>query len=234
MMPTVLRRLLFLVPLILWPLMLASVASASAMTMHVVRDQAILTGPIVPDDVERFAQLLQANPAVTTVVLWDSPGGAFVGNRGLSAAIQEHGLRTAVAGHCVSACAMVFLSGRERFFSDGEVLDQTSLGFHGSYLDGGALTPDAHLQYLKDTVERETGGLADPALVDHWLHLMPRTKTVRFRYPGSDGTPRSPTVFDCEGPGPNRGDYAGCTPIAGPNALSMGVITSTRILHVER
>jgi hypothetical protein len=210
---------------------IAATATARAMSMRVEDDQAILTGRLVTSDGGQFAQLLQAHPSITTVVLWDSPGGSAEANAALTAQIQEHKLNTAVAGHCVSACAMVFLSGNERYFSDGESLDATSLGFHGSYLNG-TLAPQRRLQFLENLVESETGGKADQTLVERWLHFADQHETVRFRYPGADGTPKDPTVFDCQGPGPNRGDYGSCTPIVGPNALSMGIITSTRILHV--
>jgi hypothetical protein len=127
---------------------------------------------------------------------------------------------------------MVFLSGSQRSFSDGEPLDSTSLGFHGSYVQG-TLAGENRLQFLESLVETETDGKADPALVGHWLHLSDRRDTVRFRYPGPDGAPKMATVFDCEGPAPNRGNYDACTPIPGPNAISMGIITSTHIVHVE-
>jgi hypothetical protein len=204
------------------------------MTMRVAGDQAILSGRLEPSDEAQFSQLLQANPSISTVVLWNSPGGSSVANAGLTAMIQDRKLNTAVAGNCISACAMVFLSGTQRYFSDGESLDRTSLGFHGSYLHG-ALADEKRLQFLESLVETETGGKADPSLVEHWLHLTDESQTVRFRYPGSDGTSKTATVFDCQGGGgANRGDYDSCTPIAGPNALSMGIITSTRIVHVER
>jgi hypothetical protein len=212
----------------------ASSGSAGAMTMHVVRDQVILSGQLVPDDIAQFQRLLDANPSVTTVVLWNSPGGAFVANRGLTKLIQDRKLKTAVAGYCVSACAMVFLSGTERFFSDGESIDTTSIGFHGSYNNQRVLAPEDRLQFLKGVVQDETGGKIDSALVERWLHLTDQGSLVRFRYPGADGTPKGATVFDCHGPGANRGDYGACTPIVGPNALSMGIITSTRIIHAER
>jgi hypothetical protein len=207
---------------------------ADAMTMSVAHNQALLSGQLVPDDPDLLQKLLDANPAVDTVVLRDSPGGAYVANRGLSDLIKARKLKTVVSGHCVSACAMVFLSGSERYFGDGERLDATSLGFHGSYdRETGALAAEDRLRFLKTEVEQDTAGRADPALVDHWLHLSDRSLTVRFRYPGPDGSPTIPTVFDCTGPGPNRGDYGACTPLPGHDAFSMGIITSTRIVHVE-
>lgn len=212
---------------------IASAGNGAAMTMRVAGDQAILSGRLEPSDGAQFSDLLQANSSISTVVLWNSPGGSAVANAELTATIQDRKLNTAVAGYCVSACAMVFLSGSQRYFSDGEPLDRTSLGFHGSYLHG-TLAGEKRLQFLESLVETETGGKADPSLVAHWLHLSDESQTVRFRYPGSDGSPKTATVFNCQGGGPNRGDYDFCSPIAGPNALSMGIITSTQIVHVQR
>ncbi|MGA8534108.1 MAG: hypothetical protein WB615_08370 [Candidatus Tumulicola sp.] len=213
---------------------IAGTGGVPAMTMRVAGDQAILSGRLEPSDEAQFSQVLQSNPSISTVVLWNSPGGSAAANADLTAMIQDRKLDTAVAGYCVSACAMVFLSGSQRYFSDGESLDRTSLGFHGSYLHG-TLAGEKRLQFLENLVETETEGKTDPSLVEHWLHLADESQTVRFRYPGSDGTPKTATVFNCQGGGgPNRGDYDSCTPIAGPNALSMGIITSTRIVHVER
>ena len=214
-------------------LFIVASADSGAMTMRVAGDQAILSGQLVRSDGEQFAELLQANPSVSTVVLWNSPGGSAPANAALTSMIQEHKLNTAVAGYCVSACAMVFLSGSQRFFSDGEPIDNTSLGFHGSY-EQGTLAPEKRLQFLENLVETETGDKADRTLVEHWLHLSDRNDTVRFRYPGADGAPKAPTVFDCNGGGPNHGNYDSCTPITGPNAISMGIITSTQIFHVQR
>jgi hypothetical protein len=106
---------------------ITAIGNAPAMTMRVAGDQAILSGRLEPSDEAQFSQLLQANPSISTVVPWNSPGGSSVANAGLTAMIQDRKLNTAVAGNCISACAMVFLSGTQRYFSDGESLDRTSL-----------------------------------------------------------------------------------------------------------
>lgn len=213
--------------------LVAAAGNGFAMSMRADGDRAILTGRLVPDDGDQFAQLLQANPSIATVVLWNSPGGSARANADLTRLIQEHHLNTAVAGYCVSACAVVFLSGAERYFSDGESIDATSLGFHGSYVNG-TLAGESRLKFLEELIATETGGKADQALVERWLHFADEHETVRFRFPGADGASKTATVFDCHGPGPNHGDYDACTPIAGPNALSMGIITSTQLFHIAR
>jgi hypothetical protein len=207
---------------------------ASAATMRAFDTYILVYGQFVTGDDQTFADLLKSNPSITTVVLYDSPGGnGFVMQR-MSAMIRAHKLSTGVAGNCTSACAMIFLSGVQRYFTDFIPVDQTSIGFHGSYKPDGTLAAERRLTMIAGMVENETGGKADPALVQHWLHFQERRSLVRFSYPGADGKPDHPTVFECDGGQHYPTDYGSCTPINGHDALSMGIITSTQILHIER
>lgn len=211
----------------------ANAAPVEAMAMTVVGDQLIASGTVVPDDVARFRSLVEANPGVKTIVLRNSPGGAAVANDAITAMIESRSLDTVVTGFCVSACAMIFLSGTNRSFGDLEPLASTSLGFHGNYARG-QLGREQRLQALKERVLARTGNKIDPALVDRWLHFADERNTIRFRYPG-DGTSTAATTFFCPlGRFPNSGNYASCDAIPGVNALSAGIITSTTIVHVNR
>ena len=209
-------------------------SGAAAMTMTVAGDQLIATGKVVPDDVARFRALLDANPNLKTVVLWNSPGGAAVANDAITAMIEEHRLDTVVAGYCVSACAMIFLAGTNRAFGDLEPMASTSLGFHASYARGGELAPERRLQSLKARVLERTGGKIDPALVERWLHLSDERNTIRFRYPGEGTSTATATYFCPLGRFPNTGNYASCEAIPKTDALSAGIITSAAIVHVNR
>jgi hypothetical protein len=195
--------------------------------------QIIISGPFVPGDIEQFKTLLKDNPDINAVILYDSPGGDGTVMQGLSAIIRGRKLSTGVAGNCASACAMIFLSGVQRYFTDLVPTSDTSLGFHGSYESGGALAPESRLQMIKGMIRKETGGKADTALVDRWTHFYPRNHFMRFAYPGKDGLPKGPTVFECDGSQRGPTDYAPCQPIPGKDALSMGIITSTQLLQVE-
>jgi hypothetical protein len=210
---------------------LITMGSADAMTMRVVGDELILSGQVVQPDIAQFTTIIQNNPAIKTVLFMNSPGGDAVANRTISTMIIEHNFNTAVAGFCVSACAMMFLSGTERYFSDGTPLVMTSLGFHGNY-DVRGLGPELRLLALKTYVLNRTGGKADPALIDQWIHYADPRNTMRFIYPRPDAADTTPFTFHCIGPRANQGDYAACEPITGANALTMGIITSTQILHV--
>jgi hypothetical protein len=207
-------------------------AVAGAMTMDVRGDQLIASGRIVPDDAARFRALVAANPNLKTVVLWNSPGGAAVANDAMTEIIESRGLNTVVTGFCVSACAMVFLAGKDRSYGDLEPIGSTSLGFHASYV-GGHLAADRRLAALKARVLDRTAGKIDPALVDRWLHLTDERHTIRFRYPG-DSTPGPTTYFCPLGRFPNAGDYTNCEAIPNTSALSSGIVTSTDIVHVNR
>jgi hypothetical protein len=210
---------------------LLNVATAVAMTMTVSGDQLILTGRVVPEDAAQFRTLVETHPNVKTVVLWNSPGDSAAANDAITTMIEARNLDTVVAGHCVSACAMIFLSGANRAFGDLEPLATTSLGFHGSYARG-ELAREQRLQALKARVVERTGGKIDPALVERWLHLADERNTIRFRHPG-DGS--SPATFFCPlGRFPNAGNYANCEAIPKTDAVSAGIITSPAIVHVNR
>jgi len=145
--------------------------------------------------------------------------------------IEEHNLDTVVSGFCVSACAMIFLAGTNRYFGDGEPLALTSLGFHSTYArGGGGAGLDRRKASLKQRVLERTGGKIDPALVDRWLAIEDQRSTVRFRYPDAKAT----TVFFCAiGHDPNQGRFQSCEGIAGTDALASGIITSTTIYRVH-
>ena len=72
---------------------------------------------------------------VDTIVFHRSPGGHSNTGRKIGQSIRQRGLKTIVAGLCVSACANMFLGGTERQFTErlGEVSPSPVLGFHGSY-----------------------------------------------------------------------------------------------------
>jgi hypothetical protein len=51
--------------------------------------------------------------------------------------IWNRGMTTAISGPCSSACAVIFLAGRQRRFTDEQPATRTYLMFHGCYLSDG-------------------------------------------------------------------------------------------------
>lgn len=214
-----------IVAILLVAAVFACASRAGAATMQATDDAIVITGKFTVGDDVQFAELLKAHPAVKVVILYDSPGGNGTMMQRITSEIRAKLLATGVAGYCASACAMIFLSGTQRYFTDLAPLDRTWIAFHGSYRSDGNLAREERLHMIAGMIATETGGKADPALVQRWTHL-PKTSVMRFTYPGADGTPQTPTVFECSN--------GNCSPVPGYDALKMGIITTTQILHVAQ
>jgi hypothetical protein len=75
----------------------------------------------VSDD---LANVLARNPSIRRLEL-DSPGGYMSEGLAAAALVTKYSLSTSVRHRCASACALVFISGRERVLAPG-----AKLGFH--------------------------------------------------------------------------------------------------------
>lgn len=99
---------------------------------------------------KEFETMLNAMDNVRTVRL-NSNGGRIAEAQKISDLIRARGLSTYVSQHCVSACTIIFLGGKQRY-----LLSTAKLGFHQPYFRG--MTPNdqriaiareqARLQYL--------------------------------------------------------------------------------------
>jgi hypothetical protein len=120
---------------LLCPLLLAAAlapCAAPAMDFHQAGETLVMSGPVDDLDLVRLRNHLAVHRP-TLVVLHESPGGDLwngyqVGNR-----IRDEKLPTAVSGKCESACALIFLSGTERSFTDGRPVAVTMVGLHGAH-----------------------------------------------------------------------------------------------------
>ncbi|MFO1060095.1 MAG: hypothetical protein U1E53_24395 [Dongiaceae bacterium] len=84
-------------------------------------------GGIAGPAVAELARLLDANPRVAVLQL-TSQGGDTLTAMGMEQLVRRHRLVTYVPRLCASACAYVFLGGRERYLARG-----ARLGFHASF-----------------------------------------------------------------------------------------------------
>jgi len=95
--------------------------------MHVSGDQLIASSYISEADYAKFIQTI--TPAVKTVVVTNSPGGARLIGQDLAEEIRHRKLSTVALGYCLSSCAKAFLGGVERRLAN----NRSYLGFHGNY-----------------------------------------------------------------------------------------------------
>ncbi|HUB16726.1 MAG TPA: hypothetical protein VMB34_32630 [Acetobacteraceae bacterium] len=212
--------------LLAWVLGIALPCRPQAMEIAVWGDQLVLSGPVVDGDFARVQSMLARSPAVTTVILRDSPGGDARTGYQLGEEFRARHFRTAVSGYCFSSCSRMFLGGAVRLFTDDSAPDATEVGLHGHYDSHGRLASAAVRQFgLKDWIIRFSDGKADPALVERWINIPVNRGMIHFFNPAlvrHDGV----STFMCQGPNPPGKTVFDCEPIA-KTAIDLGIATST-------
>ena len=104
---------------------------AHGMTLITQGDTLFATGEVA-DDYRQFADALD-NKSLQQVVFVNSPGGDLWTGMRIGRLIVDKELRTVTAGSCVSACAIMFMGGRTRTFSDAFRPTLTFVGIHGPH-----------------------------------------------------------------------------------------------------
>jgi hypothetical protein len=221
-------------------LLLNTATSAMAMDIRISGNQLIMSGHIAGDEIVRLRDLLPANPQIDTVVLRDSLGGDVWTAMRLGETIAERGFRTAVSGHCMSACALIFLGGRERHFADGSPGSRTQVGLHTpvhsssggrSWPPPGATFHGEQRHVMLHWIFDRIGPRADRTLIeraivnDHPQGMMYFFDHIRLKR--ADGM----SVFQCKGP--EKTKIADCEAIGGTNAVQAGLVTNESILALN-
>jgi hypothetical protein len=202
----------------------------SAMDAKVVGDQLILSGPVMSGDLDKIRDALAASPAISTVILRNSPGGDIATGYRTGELLREKGLRTAVSGYCYSSCSRMFLGGQVRVFTDDMPLERTNVGFHGHYDRDGKLMPDVVKRFgLADWIIRYSDGKADPVLVERWVNIPVNVGMIHFFHP-TKVRHNGASTFMCQGPNPPGQTVFDCERIS-KTALDLGVITSLEIIR---
>jgi hypothetical protein len=205
-------------------LMSGAAASAEAMTIKVVGDQMILSGPVTGDDRGEILDVLNANRGITTVVLRNSSGGDAKSGYRAGELIRDRGLRTVVSGFCWSACTRMFLGGKTRYFSSDYPPEYTHLSFHGNYSNGFISLENVNRLGLQDWIIKHSDGKADPDLVSRWIHIPLPAGAAHFFHP-SIAAWRGQSTFLCKGSEKTQNRMFGCEAIK-QTALEMGIVTS--------
>jgi hypothetical protein len=208
-------------------------APARAMDMEIVGDQIQLSGPVVPGDFDQFQKLIKWRGfRLNVVVLRDSPGGIAGEGFRIAELIRGERMRTAVAGRCFSACALIFLGGTQRGFADDPAPGGNFVAFHGLYLMDGRLARDAEVP-TREWIVRFTDRRIDPTLVKIWGRLENMQDAVLFfdptRFKGRDGA----SVFICRTADAQRRRPAeqSCDPLADTDGYEQGIFTDRRVVR---
>lgn len=105
---------------------------------------------------KQLTALLSEEGRIRGLVL-DSPGGHVYEGRGVAKLVQRFGLDTYVTGTCSSACATVFIAGKERVLGP-----EGRLGFHQHLMDANypVYLVDEEAEMKKDLAFYEAQGIA--------------------------------------------------------------------------
>jgi hypothetical protein len=119
-------RSLWLAPAAFLALSTGALGADTPYHIRLLRDgtELEMVGEVTREAAAEIATMLAQNPKITVLQL-TSEGGEMAAAFGLVTQVQDRALTTYVPSMCVSACTLVFLSGRERYVSP-----EAKLGFH--------------------------------------------------------------------------------------------------------
>jgi hypothetical protein len=203
--------------------------AAPAMEFRQAGDTLVMSGPVDALDLVRLRDHLAVHRP-SLVVLHESPGGDLwngyqVGNR-----IREEKLPTAISGKCESACALIFLSGTERSFTDGRPVAVTMVGLHGAHsIDTRQPLPELspRMAYMIRTM---TGRKYPDDLLQRTVYPRNAEDMVYAFHPARyAATAAARGIVECL----KQPDVSfKCTMLDGLDALGIGVITTPEILEL--
>lgn len=105
----------------------------AAVTVSADRNAIGIEGDFAEGTARRLRVLLRGNPSVRIIDM-TSEGGLVDEAEQIGDIVAAHGLATVVRRHCVSACTLAYVRGRERLAQSG-----AKLGFHAPFVsaEGG-------------------------------------------------------------------------------------------------
>lgn len=197
---------------------------AAAMTLE-RRGPLLFAGGEVGNDLVRFEQALSSG-AVETVVFGNSPGGDLWTAIRIGRLIADRGLRTVAAGRCLSACAIMFVGGRERRFAAGLGRGEAWLGLHGAH-NRETRQVDPQLQpQIWAFFRQQLGDRFDAALMNRALYEMDDAQAMLIvpLPPGAAAVQHCPSA---------RRTPGSCRTVPGVDALALGLLTDGRPFAIE-
>jgi len=172
---------------------------------------------------KEFELMLKSMDNVRTVRL-NSNGGRIAEAQKISDLIQARGLSTYVSQHCVSACTVIFLGGKQRFMNAG-----AKLGFHQPYFRGMTEAEK------RASIAREQARLEKFGLSKDFALRANATAPSGMWYPEQGELLREHVVTKIVTPQPAK-PVASAAPVAQPAAAtrSVSVLPATPTAYQER
>jgi hypothetical protein len=204
------------------PLILMAAVPASAMHFFAEPPVLHLTGHVEKLDMEIWEEAMKKfDGKIDTIVFQHCPGGDSNTGRTIGKSIRERGMRTVVAGRITSACANMFLGGKQRLFSSRLHEQPTVVGYHGTYAKHTRELVKRTGEYFKTMSD---GKMSDE-LIERFINLERNRGFLYFIHINHRNKPDDPLAYFCDGleDGNARDTQCERLPI---DALEQGVVTS--------
>ncbi|APV51700.1 hypothetical protein BWI17_19620 [Betaproteobacteria bacterium GR16-43] len=209
--------------------LVAASLGAGAMSFHADPPYLYLASRVVKTDWEAWQEAMERfDGKIKAIVFDNSPGGDSVTGRRIGHDIRKRGLMTVVSGRCASACANMFLGGKERLFSARLNEQPTVLGYHGSY---NKKTHQLSKNRPPDYFVEMSEGKMDEDFVGTFTSIENRKGLLYFVHEAQqrDG---GPLAYLCKGDENPKHRDEECENLKGVDALSKGIVTSWDVAKV--
>lgn len=200
---------------------LALAGAVQALTLHRDGEDLYAAGPIQQGD-DLVLRAAHQEAPVRRLVLVNSPGGAFLTSLRIARWVEELRITTVAAGHCLSACSVVFMAGEKRQFAQ-TLSGQTHLiGIHGPYTPrtGQFSAPGAVI--MLSYYRARMGDKFDAAVMEQAVYQM-QDPTGLLVVPQAGHAKTSAQPWHCPS---NRTRRDLCTRFPDKDGLSLGLLTT--------
>ena len=196
------------------------VSPAMAMTVEVQGSAVFVSGDIGPTDILKFRAAV-SRPGIDTLVLVNSEGGDLYTSFHLARVVAAWRLKTVVAGQCSSACAIIFMGGVERSFSDAFEPQDTYVGIHGAISRINGKVNGVVAAQIYAFFRRNMGERFDADIMELAIYGMQDAGSLLRVFDASRPPQRDP--YHCES---GQTERRNCSEFKDQNALSLGVVTT--------
>ncbi len=193
---------------------------ALAMTVEVQGSAVFVSGDIGPTDILKFRAAV-SRPGIDTLVLVNSEGGDLYTSFHLARVVAAWRLKTVVAGQCSSACAIIFMGGVERSFSDAFEPQNTYVGIHGAISRINGKVNGVVAAQIYAFFRRNMGERFDADIMELAIYGMQDAGSLLRVFDATRPPQRDP--YHCES---GQTERRNCTEFKDQNALSLGVVTT--------
>ena len=198
---------------------LALACAAQALTLHRDGDDLYATGMIQAGDDLALKAAHQEAP-VRRLVLVNSPGGALLTSLRIARWVEDLRITTVAAGHCLSACSLVFMAGEQRQFAQAMNGHTHLIGIHGPYAQRTGQFSASGAVMMLSYYRYRMGDKFDAAVMEQAVYQM-QDPSGLLVVPEAGGAAARP--WHCPS---NRTRRDLCTHFPDKDGLSLGLLTT--------